>query len=269
MEGLRSSMRRSSTSPACGPVSGRGRAGPSLQRPDPISAATASRSRRASRPSFAINVPLSEIRGRRECRALDAPAASCVKNKTHELVTTVTPESPGIPRAMVLTAYIALSPVTGLSCHRRLRNRFRKLDASVGASGPHDFAVRKQALSSAAPPPSTASRLASVTIASRPSVRRNRWNVSLIWGQVQRRRLRQIGTTGKSASGVVIVKGLAASDAGVRHCEEPTGRANARPMTGSATKQSIRFEMDCFASLAMTNLPPATPYSTPASCGVN
>jgi hypothetical protein len=38
-----------------------------------------------------------------------------------------------------------------------------------------------------------------------------------------------------------------------RHCE-PTGRANARPMTGSA-KQSIlplRGEMDCFASLAMT-----------------
>ena len=24
-----------------------------------------------------------------------------------------------------------------------------------------------------------------------------------------------------------------------RHCEEPTGRANARPMTGSATKQSM------------------------------
>jgi hypothetical protein len=24
-----------------------------------------------------------------------------------------------------------------------------------------------------------------------------------------------------------------------RHCEEPTGRANARPMTGSATTQSI------------------------------
>jgi hypothetical protein len=40
-----------------------------------------------------------------------------------------------------------------------------------------------------------------------------------------------------------------------RHCEEPTGRANARPMTGSATKQSIlslRGEMDCFAALAMT-----------------
>ena len=44
------------------------------------------------------------------------------------------------------------SPVTGLFCHRRQRIKFclspvgptklRKLDASVGASGPHDFAVR-------------------------------------------------------------------------------------------------------------------------------
>src|SRR5260370_39989440 len=42
-----------------------------------------------------------------------------------------------------------------------------------------------------------------------------------------------------------------------RHCEEPTGRANARPMTGSATKQSIvtvALAVDCFASLAMTAL---------------
>ena len=49
-----------------------------------------------------------------------------------------------------------------------------------------------------------------------------------------------------------------------RHClrqtrsvcaREPTGRANARPMTGSATKQSIlslRGTMDCFDALAMT-----------------
>src|SRR6267154_4294938 len=44
-----------------------------------------------------------EIRGRRECRARDAPAASCViKNKHTSIVTTVTPERPGIPRAMVL-----------------------------------------------------------------------------------------------------------------------------------------------------------------------
>jgi hypothetical protein len=67
------------------------------------------------------------------------------------------------------TAYIALSPVTGLSCHRRLRNTFRTLDASVGASGPHDFAVHGHAPSSEALPVSTASRPAFVTIASRPS----------------------------------------------------------------------------------------------------
>src|SRR5258708_19159747 len=70
---------------------------------------------------------------------------------------------------MVLTACFVLSPVTGLSCHRHRRSYLRQLDASVGASGPHDFAVRKSALSSLAPPASTASRPASVTIASRPS----------------------------------------------------------------------------------------------------
>jgi hypothetical protein len=39
-------------------------------------------------------------------------------------------------------AYIALSPVTGLSCHRRRQVTTCQLDASVGASGPHDFTVR-------------------------------------------------------------------------------------------------------------------------------
>jgi hypothetical protein len=54
---------------------------------------------------------------------------------------------------MVLTAYFALSPVTGLFCHRRFadigasqpgraEHASTKLDASVGASGPHDFTVR-------------------------------------------------------------------------------------------------------------------------------
>ena len=53
---------------------------------------------------------------------------------------------------MVLTAYSVISPVIGLSCHRRLRINaclrpvgptcHRRLDAGVEASGPHDFAVR-------------------------------------------------------------------------------------------------------------------------------
>src|SRR5258707_15664985 len=53
---------------------------------------------------------------------------------------------------MVLTAYVALSPVTGLFCHRRQRisDLFapgwadlpsRELDATVGASRPHVFAI--------------------------------------------------------------------------------------------------------------------------------
>src|SRR5205085_8627988 len=77
------------------------------------------------------------------CRARDAPAASHAKLKKHtSIVTTVTPEQPGIPRAMVLTVSFVLFPVTGLVCHRRQRKYFRRLDASVGASEPHDFAVR-------------------------------------------------------------------------------------------------------------------------------
>src|SRR5580692_240110 len=39
-----------------------------------------------------------------------------------------------------------------------------------------------------------------------------------------------------------------------RHCEEPTGRANARPMTGSATKQSSFLRTSAKAGL----LPPSS-----------
>src|SRR3954451_3255013 len=42
---------------------------------------------------------------------------------------------------MVLTVSFVISPVIGLSCHRRFALA-AKLDASVEASGPHDFAVR-------------------------------------------------------------------------------------------------------------------------------
>ena len=38
---------------------------------------------------------------------------------------------------------ISCSPRSGRArCHRRRRNCFRQLDASIGASGPHDFTVR-------------------------------------------------------------------------------------------------------------------------------
>src|SRR5207248_7966659 len=82
-------------------------------------------------------------------RAQGMPGARCTrslacKNKiAHKVVTTGSPEQPGIPRAMVLAAYFVISPVIGLFCHRRQRNYFHQLDASVEASGPHDFAVRE------------------------------------------------------------------------------------------------------------------------------
>jgi hypothetical protein len=56
------------------------------------------------------------------------------------------------------TAYIALSRVTGLSCHPRRRSCLHQLDASVGASGPHDFAVRGSTSFVADMPASTAFR---------------------------------------------------------------------------------------------------------------
>jgi hypothetical protein len=119
-------------------------------------------------PALSIRGSSATPRGSRECRAPDAPAALRAKVESTQASHHGHAGSPGIPRAMVLTAYFALSPVTGLSCHRRQWSYLHQLDASVGASGPHDFAVRKIALSSGAHLTSTASRPAFVTIASRP-----------------------------------------------------------------------------------------------------
>jgi hypothetical protein len=91
----------------------------------------------------------------RKQRAQGKPGArrthslACEVKKHTSVVTTGPPDTPAFP-AQWFTAYIALSPVTGLSCHRRLAKTSTKLDASVGASGPHDFAVRELAPSSKA-----------------------------------------------------------------------------------------------------------------------
>ena len=71
-----------------------------------------------------------------------ARSLACENNKAHELshhrFTGITRHS--LPCAMVLTVSFVLSSVTGLFCHRRSRKTSRDLDASVWASGPHDFA---------------------------------------------------------------------------------------------------------------------------------
>jgi len=79
------------------------------------------RSRGTNAPEFCwIERPSLDQGGRREHRMQAAPAASCVSKKTHELVTTGTPNIPALP-AQWFTAYGALSPVSGLYSHRRRR----------------------------------------------------------------------------------------------------------------------------------------------------
>jgi len=70
----------------------------------------------------------------------------CENKKHTSIVTTVTPETPGIPYAMVLTVSFALSLVSRACCQHHRQNAksiLGLLDVSVGASGPRDFAVRK------------------------------------------------------------------------------------------------------------------------------
>jgi hypothetical protein len=72
---------------------------------------------------------------------------------------------------MVLTVSFALSPVIGLTCHRRRRDVFRRLDAGIEASGPHDFAVRfRNAFVFRMQSVHRIPRPTFVTIAKRPSV---------------------------------------------------------------------------------------------------
>ena len=104
---------------------------------------TTSRSRGALRPRFAGKCLTLQSEGAGNAGRPMRPIAACAEVVVESTrVSQVTPESPGTPRAMVLTVYNVLSPATGLSCHRRLARLLARLDASVGASGPHAFSVR-------------------------------------------------------------------------------------------------------------------------------
>jgi hypothetical protein len=95
-------------------------------------------------------------RGSRECRVRAAPAVSCAclrKKIAHEH--TGERRTLRHPLRNGFTAYIALSPVSGLVV-TVTHGLLRKLEASIAASGPHDFAVRGRRLVSV-PPASTAS----------------------------------------------------------------------------------------------------------------
>jgi hypothetical protein len=127
-------------------------------------------------PSFRLNDAPRKDGGRGESRVLAAPAASRPMEKGHEHSPQVQPEHSGLPRAMVYNFLRALPGVHDLFSHRRLEIIISSLDASLGASGPHAFAVRNDTVRprkgfarSALRPSHPAPRI--VTIASRPSCR--------------------------------------------------------------------------------------------------
>jgi hypothetical protein len=60
---------------------------------------------------------LEKFSGRREDRALSAPAAACALVESTRVRNHGFAETSGLPCAMVLTVYFALSLVTGLFCH--------------------------------------------------------------------------------------------------------------------------------------------------------
>jgi hypothetical protein len=84
---------------------------------------------------------------------------------------------------MVLTVSFVLSPVTGLLSPSSLKKlASQELDASVGASGPHDFAVRKLRRSSSRALASTASHPNVRDDGQRPLVRdETALNKPVIW----------------------------------------------------------------------------------------
>jgi hypothetical protein len=120
------------------------------------------------------------------------------------------------------------SPVTGLVCHRH--RRFRQLDTSVGASGPHDFAVRSKHVVSAPLRPSHPAPT-SVTFAKRPS----EWDRMIRFSAVSTKRksekffARGLDTNFADLPVGQITQGRSGCRAGW-----PTRRADTRPMRNSA-----------------------------------
>ncbi len=131
-------------------------------------------SRDTMRPSFANSFALKKQRGRREDRVRAAPAVSCAKvaNKnTHEHTGSAETLRPSLRNGF--TAYSVLSParpgllVTVVPERRELP---RNLTPAIGASGPHDFAVRDRLRSSFANSASTASHRAFRDVRNAPLV---------------------------------------------------------------------------------------------------
>jgi hypothetical protein len=95
-----------------------------------------------ARPSFAAAC-LSEREGAGKAGHRLAPMVR-VQQKSTRQNHRFSREYPAFPARLVLTAYSALSPGTGLSCprHPQRPSELCELSASVGAPGPHGLTVR-------------------------------------------------------------------------------------------------------------------------------
>jgi hypothetical protein len=140
---------------------------------------------------------------------------------------------------MVLTAYFALSRVTGLSCHPRLQIIICELNISVGMPGPHDFAVHVSTFRQACCRVHRIPHPTLVTIAKRPSWwEQDSAKMRVIWGQRKANYFLGEDWTGRNS--LILFRKLGSARRTqfrflVMLCRrEPPDRANARPMTGSA-----------------------------------
>src|ERR1700744_6244796 len=102
----------------------------------------------ATRCARGLQVRSPQKKRRREDRVHAAPAvscASCTKESAHEHTGSAEAVRPSLRNGF--TAYFVLSPVIGFLATVAPKKRASyELDASVGASGPHDFAVRFSAV---------------------------------------------------------------------------------------------------------------------------
>ena len=108
------------------------------------------RSRGVTRPSCAPTLSFKN-RGRRESRVANAPAASRGNKKPHERSHC---RFTGVTRLSLrngVNAYSALSPVNGSFATVACAS-YRRLDSSVGKTGPHALAVRAGVARLATPP---------------------------------------------------------------------------------------------------------------------
>jgi hypothetical protein len=132
-------------------------------------------SRDTLRPRFANSFALKNERaqGRPGARCTRGLACQDAQSKTHTSIQVQRKQS-GLPCAMVLTAYFRALPGETRAClspsPARSVSSPANLTPAIGASGPHDFAVRISRARQSQPPRPPLPAPTSVTMANAPSL---------------------------------------------------------------------------------------------------